>query len=111
MNTLTEDMIRSYTSDQSFERGHEYYHSGTIYNAIREGNTLLADCEGTYTYHLRVELDEGGIQSASCTCPYEFGGYCKHIVALLLTYVHQPGEFTNAKAFLLYWKMWIRLPW
>ena len=98
MTTPTESTIRSYTSDQSFERGREYYHSGAIYNAIRQGNILLAECKGTYTYHLRVELDEGGIQSASCTCPYEFGGYCKHLVALLLTYIHKPGEFIERKS-------------
>jgi hypothetical protein len=69
MNTLTEDTIRSHTSDQSFECGREYYQSGAIYDAIRhtvptslrEGNTLLANCQVTYTYRLRVELDEGGI--------------------------------------------------
>ena len=97
MTTLTESSIRSFASEQSFERGREYYHSGAIYNTIRQGNTLLADCVGTYTYHLRIELDEGGIQSTSCTCPYDFGGYCKHLVALLLTYIHKPGEFTERK--------------
>ena len=98
MTTLTENAILSYTSGRSFARGLEYYHSGAIYNTIRLGNTLLADCEGTYTYHLRVELADGGVGSASCTCPYEFDGYCKHIVALLLTYIHKPGEFVERKA-------------
>lgn len=97
MTTLTESTIRSFASEQSFERGREYYYSGSIYNTVRQGNTLLADCVGTYTYHLHIELDEGGIQSTSCTCPYDFGGYCKHIVALLLTYIHKPGEFTERK--------------
>jgi hypothetical protein len=98
MTTLTESTIRSLASEQSFERGREYYHSGAIYNTIRQGNTLLADCVGTDTYHLRIELDEAGIQSASCTCPYELGGYCKHLVALLLTYIHKPDEFTERKS-------------
>ncbi len=97
MTTLTESTIRSFASEQSFERGREYYHSGSIYNTVRQGNTLLADCVGTYTYRLRIELDEGGIRSTSCTCPYDFGGYCKHLVALLLTYIHKPGEFTERK--------------
>ena len=78
MTTLTESTIRSFASEQSFERGREYYHSGSIYNTVQQGNTLLADCEGTYTYHLRIELDEGGIQSTNCTCPYDFGGYGSH---------------------------------
>ena len=98
MTTLTEDILRSTTSAQSFERGLEYYHSGAVYNTIRQGGTLLAECVGTETYHLHVELDEAGIQSASCTCPYEYGGYCKHLVALLLTYLHKPDEFTERKS-------------
>ena len=42
---------------------------------------------------MQVELDEAGIRSANCTCPYEYGGLCKHTVALLLTYVHHPKQF------------------
>ncbi len=88
----------SFSESKSFERGREYYRSEAIYNAVRQGNSLLADCEGSYTYHLRVELDEGGIQSASCSYPYEYAGYCKNIVALLLTYIHKPDEFTERKS-------------
>ncbi len=98
MLTLTESTIRSYATEQSFERGREYYRSGAIYNTIRQGNTLRAECVGTETYHLHVELDEGGIQSAACTCPYGLGGHCKHIVALLLTYLHKPDAFTERKS-------------
>lgn len=98
MTTLTEDTLRSTASAQSFERGLEYYHSGAVYNTIRQGDTLLAECVGTETYHLRVELDVAGVRSASCTCPYEYGGYCKHLVALLLTYLHKPDEFTERKS-------------
>ena len=98
MTTLTEDTLRSTTSAQSFERGLEYYHSGAVYNTIRQGDTLLAECVGTETYHLRVELDAAGLRSASCTCPYEYGGYCKHLVAFLLTYLHKPNEFTKRKS-------------
>jgi uncharacterized Zn finger protein len=45
-----------------------------------------------------VELDEAGIKDASCTCLYEYGGYCKHIVALLLAYLHHPKSFAVRKA-------------
>jgi uncharacterized Zn finger protein len=98
MTNLTESTLRTYASAQSFERGLSYYRSGAIYNTIRQGNLLLADCAGSDIYHLRVNLDEGGIQSASCTCPYEMGGYCKHLIALLLTYINKPDEFTERKS-------------
>lgn len=33
---------------------------------------------------------DGHIASASCTCPYDWGGYCKHIVAVLLAALREP---------------------
>lgn len=92
---LTESMIRASASAQSFQRGQEYYEGGAISNTAIQGHVLTGDCEGTSApyYSVRVELDEGGVVSAHCTCPYEFGGYCKHIVALLLTYTHEPKQF------------------
>jgi uncharacterized Zn finger protein len=38
-------------------------------------------------------LDAKGIAETACTCPYDWGGICKHIVALLLAYVHNPQVF------------------
>ena len=92
---LTESMIRSGASAQSFQRGQEYYEGGAISDTAIQGSVLTGECEGTSApyYSVRVELDEGGVVSARCTCPYEFGGYCKHIVALLLTYIHRPRQF------------------
>ena len=49
-------------------------------------------------YRVQVELDEAGIAGASCTCLYEYGGYCKHIIALLLAYLHHPKSFAARKA-------------
>lgn len=96
---LTEDLIRSLSSAQSFQRGYEYYRVGAVYNTARRGNVLTGECEGSTapSYRLQVALDEGGVRSASCTCPYEWGGYCKHIVALLLSYINQPDEFIERK--------------
>jgi len=45
---------------------------------------------------LAVE-DEAGIRSAYCTCPYDYGGHCKRVVALLLTYLHHPKQFAVRK--------------
>ncbi len=41
-------------------------------------------------YGVRVDFDEAGIIDATCSCPYEWGGHCKHIVAALLAYCHEP---------------------
>lgn len=98
---LTEEIIRGRASDQSYEKGRSYFRSGAIYNPSRQptasGVVLTAQCEGSSapSYRLRVELDAGGICSASCTCPYDWGGDCKHIVALLLMYLHKRDEFSE----------------
>ncbi len=93
-------VIRTGAAPESFARGKEYYHNDAISNAAIQGNTLSADCEGTSApyYRVRVELDDAGIRSVDCSCPYEYGGYCKHIVALLLHYFHKPKDFVVRQA-------------
>ncbi|PSR16423.1 hypothetical protein C8255_17860 [filamentous cyanobacterium CCP3] len=85
---LKESQVKALATEQSFERGQRYYRSGAIFNPMRQGLTLWADCEGSMTYQPRVTLNAQGVEDSSCTCPYDWGGLCKHQVALLLTYVH-----------------------
>lgn len=96
---ISESMIRAGAGRESFRRGEQYYRDGAISNAAIQGTLLSGECAGTYApyYHVQVQLDEAGIAESFCTCPYEFGGYCKHIVALLLTYVHNPKSFVVRK--------------
>lgn len=97
---ITESAIRAGATLESFHRGEEYYREGAISNTAIQGTLLSGECAGTYApyYRIQVELDEAGIANASCTCLYEYGGYCKHIVALLLAYLHHPKSFTARKA-------------
>ncbi len=97
---ITESIIRAGAAPESFRRGEEYYRDGAVSNAAIQGTLLSGECAGTYApyYRVQVELDEAGIAEASCTCLYEYGGYCKHIVALLLAYLHHPKSFTARKS-------------
>ena len=97
---LTEAIIHAGASNQSYQRGYSLWQDGAISNTVIQGNLLLGECEGTSApyYSMRIELDEGGIRTVYCSCPYEFGGYCKHAVALLLTYAHQPKQFAKRQA-------------
>jgi len=92
---ITESIIRAGATPQSFQRGKEYYQDGAISNTTRQDNVLAGECEGTSApyYRVSVTLDEAGIREVTCTCPYEYGGYCKHVVALLLTHLHHPKRF------------------
>lgn len=93
--TLTESIIRAGAGEQSFQRGKALYQSDALASLAIQGQTLSGECEGTSApfYKVRVELDKGGIASADCSCPYDFGGWCKHIIALSLAYVHEPKTF------------------
>lgn len=92
---LTEAQIRALASAQSFERGKSYYQDGAIVEPLQQGLELRAECEGSEyePYQISVTLNTKGIAETSCTCPYDWGGICKHIVALLLAYVHHPQAF------------------
>lgn len=100
---LTEELIHEQANERSYERGREYYLAGAIYSSAWQttpgGIALTARCSGSGDeYSLRVELDENGVVSTSCTCPYDLDGDCKHIVALLLMYLHQPEKFSEQKS-------------
>jgi len=85
MFAFTEGDIRSSATSQSFARGQSYYHSGAVSALTLRGDQLTARVAGSdyEPYRVNVALDQDGrIASASCTCPYDWGGYCKHIVTL-----------------------------
>jgi len=103
---ITESTLKSLSSPESFTRGHDLYQSDAIFDTFRQGDLLTGKCKGSSApfYQIHVQMDEGGIQEASCTCPYDrntpgggWGGYCKHIVALMLTYIHNPDAFIEQK--------------
>ena len=87
--------IKERALDQSFERGESLYKRGAIFLPVRRGNVINAQCVGTYSdyYHVSAAFDETGELTTDCTCPYDWGGDCKHIVAMLLTNLYQPARF------------------
>lgn len=94
---LTESHIRELASEKSFDRGEAYYHDGSVLEPVRQERELRAQCQGSdyEPYQVSATLSKSGIAETSCTCPYDYGGICKHIVALLLTYVHEPQAFRS----------------
>ncbi len=96
MNTIpriTEQTIRALIDEASFQRGQNYFRAGNIFDTLRQGMTLKARCQGSLpqAYRVQVTFDDDAIIDNSCTCP--LGGYCKHVAALLLTWLDSPEEF------------------
>jgi len=98
MNQITEADIRDHASERSYERGYNYYRANAVEDMAQRGNLVTAAVEGSAyePYQVQVVLSDNGIQSAFCDCPYDWGGYCKHIVAVLLTLIHE-GESVEIK--------------
>jgi uncharacterized Zn finger protein len=94
---VSEARIRAGASPDSFGRGRDYYDRGAVVELALRGHTFQGDVEGSqYTpYRVIVSFDVGGITTASCTCPYDWGGWCKHIVAVLLTSLYEADEIES----------------
>ncbi|NJN92762.1 MAG: hypothetical protein HC875_01065 [Anaerolineales bacterium] len=94
---ISEAQIRSAASAESFSRGEDYYRNGAVIDLQQRGDTLLVQVEGSEydPYEVTIELDRGELIEADCTCPYNWGGYCKHIVAALLAYLRRPSQITQ----------------
>jgi len=86
--------IRQQTTAESFSRGEEYHRQGRVISLVLRGDVLQAEVEGSQyePYRVHVTFDEGGITSAVCDCPYDWGGWCKHIAATLLACLHESDE-------------------
>ena len=92
MRDFSEALIERYSSPESFRRGQGYYRQGAVAFLVLRGQELRAEVSGSQftPYGVRVIFDAAGIFDATCSCPYEWGGLCKHIVAALLAYCHEP---------------------
>ena len=92
---ITEGDILTKVTESSFKRGRQYYDWEMVESAIQRGNQLFAEVQGSecLPYHVGITVKEESF-SASCTCPYDWGGYCKHIVAVLLTFIHDRDQIT-----------------
>ena len=91
---LTEATIRAQAAPESFQRGRSYYKNGAVRELTLRGNVLHASVEGSQhpAYRVQVTFGRGGVAAATCACPYDWSGWCKHIVAALLHMLHHSGE-------------------
>jgi uncharacterized Zn finger protein len=96
---LSEADIQAYTDDASFRKGYRSYLNGAIVEPTVSEAVLRAFCHGSSGGPYRVETilmsasekSSHKLVSGRCSCPR--GGFCKHLVALLLTWVHHPERF------------------
>ncbi len=76
-----QDQIRDLCTEQSYQRGIRYFQEGRVKIIDASPSRIVATVIGTQSYRVEIDLDKF---SADCNCPYDFEGYCKHIVATFL---------------------------
>ena len=96
MPLLEEIALRSAANTETFRRGKTYARNGAVLavetERLADGNTCISGrVEGSRVYRASFVVDPSGrkIVNTSCTCPYDWGGVCKHIVAVGLTALKQ----------------------
>jgi len=91
---LSEEDIQLISTEKSFESGEDLYFSGAISGTYRKENIIFGRCESSGAKFYELEVDFNGDEmDAFCSCPYDWGGLCKHLVALLLTFVFEEEKF------------------
>jgi uncharacterized Zn finger protein len=89
---VTEASIRQHVSSDSDHRGREYCEQKAVVSSVCHDQLLQAEVEGSQyePYRVRITYDIGGFVQACCTCPYDWGSWCKHIVVTILTTMQSP---------------------
>lgn len=83
MDYPTREEIRGLCTEQSFERGVNYHHRGRIQELDIDGEEIRATVRGSRDYDVSIDVENDTIRTY-CSCPYDYAGDCKHVVAVLL---------------------------
>ena len=78
-------------------RGEDYFSSEAVrgLKKLKDGE-WVASVEGTEVYKVRISLKDENVYDYSCSCPYDMGPVCKHVVAVLFAIREELGD--NLKA-------------
>lgn len=87
-------LVREHTTDKVYPRALDLYERERVVQRVRRGDVVDAAVWGSDVepYRVRVGVADGGrgVSSVSCTCPYSFEGWCKHVGAVVLSLVEMP---------------------
>jgi SWIM zinc finger len=76
--------FEDFIDETILRRGLSYFKKGQVHEpeGIRTGE-YEAIVEGTKDYTVRITMNNGIITEHVCTCPYDMGPVCKHVVAVI----------------------------
>lgn len=88
MTKLTVEYLRQMAIPKSFERGEDIYDRDDVTNFSVNAGKVSAFVRGSRKYRVSIHENEKEF-IFSCTCPYDYGGICKHCVAVGLELINK----------------------
>lgn len=78
------DFEQEMTDEEIIDRGRDYFTVGRV-GELRflDDKTVSAEVDGSRMYRVKILIDGDRILDWSCSCPYDLGDICKHVVAVL----------------------------
>lgn len=78
------DQFEQIIDETILKRGLNYFRSGQVEEPEELSHGYFeAIVQGTDPYRVTVTIKDGTVTEHTCTCPYDMGPVCKHVVALL----------------------------
>lgn len=100
MEIFTKDYLEEKSGVQVFKKGKDIYSSGEVKDVKFSENTVYGRVQGSFLYKTQITIYSEENCSFNCSCPfsYNYGGLCKHEIALGLYVIDHPEIFkTDAK--------------
>lgn len=95
---LCDDLLFELAGDRYYERGVGYFEEGRVHSLAQYDEHITAEVWGTETYQVHLWLENGNLYSR-CTCPLGVDDlFCKHCVAVGLTWIDEPPPYQAGDA-------------
>lgn len=96
---LIKEFILNYANDEVVFKGKALYAQNRVYKVVDKSEVLevsfTAKVQGNGgVYECRLDLQKDNLVDYYCSCPYHWGGPCKHIVAAALAF---ETEYPNSQ--------------
>lgn len=78
-----------FISKYTVPRVRSKYTDSTITTLDLQPGYIQARVRGTSLYSVEIKYNNKEVLFASCNCPYDYGGYCKHVVNVLVHADHR----------------------
>jgi uncharacterized Zn finger protein len=92
-DVLTLRAIQEVADARTFARGMAYFHDGAVGLLDADEHEARASVQGTQRYRVRLGATPDGELDCECDCPVgDEGIFCKHAVAVALSWLENVGE-------------------